>query len=162
ALLVAFGIHFVWQREREGRPRAEPTLHPDPAAVELHEPPAERQPEAGPLRLLVRSPDLTELFEYRVVIFRSDADAGVRDRNLDPPVRERSAHIDPPTFRRELHGVREQVQQDLLYLPLVCAELAEARVDTALDGDAATSCPLAHEQQRIVDRRWQIERGDVE
>jgi hypothetical protein len=45
--------------------------------MQLNELPAEGQPEARSLSLLLRRPDLTELLEHRFLILRSDADAGL-------------------------------------------------------------------------------------
>src|SRR5262245_37672946 len=107
------------QREREGRARAEVTLHPDASAVQLDELAAEREPEPGALGLLLRFADLLELLAYRFVILRRDADAGVRHRDLHTAVRQRRAHVDASPLGRELHGVGEQVQQYLLHLARV-------------------------------------------
>src|SRR5947207_2818612 len=123
------------QRERERRPGPDLTLHPDPAAMQLDKFPAQRQPEARPFRLLVRGPHLTEFLEHRVVILRRDADARVRYRDLRRPVHYACSHLNPPALRRELHGVREQIQQDLFHLALVRVDLAHAFIDLALERD---------------------------
>src|SRR5580765_6884667 len=52
-----------WDRERERRTRTELALHPDPSTMQLDELPAEGQPKARSLSLLVRRPDLAELLE---------------------------------------------------------------------------------------------------
>ena len=54
-------------------------LHPDPTSVKLDELPAERQAEAGPLRLLVRLADLTKFLEHGVVVLGRD------DTSMVPP-----------------------------------------------------------------------------
>ena len=62
-------------RERERRAPAHLALHPDPAAMQFHELPAEGQPKPRPLRLLVRRPHLAELFEDGSLILGGDANA---------------------------------------------------------------------------------------
>src|SRR5207244_6390877 len=101
------------QRERERRTGPDLALDPDPPAVKLDEFPAERQAESGSLSPLVRVTRLPELFEHSLLIFRSDSDPAIRHGDLDHFVDEVSAHIDPTTLRRELRGIREQVEQDL-------------------------------------------------
>jgi len=86
-------------------------------------------------RLPLRGADLTELLEQRLLILRRDPDARVRHRDLCRPVRQARAHADPAALGRELHGVREQVQQDLFHLALVRMDLAHSLVDVALQRD---------------------------
>src|SRR5262245_40414409 len=91
--------------EHERRTHTHLALHPDPAPVQLDELPTECQPQPRALYLLVCRPHLPELLEYRLLILRRDADAGVADRDLDRPVLWHSGDLDPPTFRRELDRV---------------------------------------------------------
>ena len=78
--------------------------------MELDELPAERQAEARSFSLLVRFAHLAKLFEHHVVILGRDPDARVSHRDLRRPVDDTGAHLDAPTLRGELHGVRQQVQ----------------------------------------------------
>src|SRR5882724_3222079 len=70
-------------RERECRAHAHLALDPDSSTMEFDELPAERQPQAGPLHLLLRRPHLPELLEDRLLVLRGDADP--RCRSLIPP-----------------------------------------------------------------------------
>src|SRR5262249_27813443 len=102
------------QRESEGRPPAYLALHPDPSAMQLNELPGQGQPEPGPLDLLVRRPDLPELLEDRLLVLRCDAYASIGDGDLCHAIVHRGADVDPAALQRELKGIGEQVQEDLL------------------------------------------------
>src|SRR4029434_5703462 len=93
------------QREGERRSRAQLALHPDPAAVQLHEPPAQRSPEHCALHILRRRPHLAELLKNRLLVLLGDADAGVADGDRDQLVLWRGLDLDPPTLQRDLDGV---------------------------------------------------------
>src|SRR5439155_3751053 len=97
-------------RERERRPDPDLALHPDPPAVELDELATERQAKASAFDLLRRRPDLTELLEDRLLILGSDADAGVGHRDLHQVVHDPCPNVDASMLRRELHGIREEVE----------------------------------------------------
>src|SRR5262245_21830947 len=95
-------------------------LNPDPPAVQLHELLRERQPEPGALLLAgVVSPDLAELLEDRRLILGRDPDPRVADGDRDAVVGRCGNEADPAALRGELHRVGQEVQQDLLHLPLV-------------------------------------------
>src|SRR5437016_2207951 len=111
------------------------TFHPDPPAVKLDELSAQRQTKPRPFRFLVGVADLTELLEDGLLVLQCDSDSAIHDGDLHHPADARRAHVDPPTLWRELHGVREQVQQDLLDLALVCTNLAHPVVEGALKRD---------------------------
>ena len=65
-------------------PLPELALHPDPAAVVLDDLAADRQAEAGALRLVgERVADLLEALEHLRLIRRRDAHAGVDDADDD-------------------------------------------------------------------------------
>src|SRR5688572_8095604 len=94
--------------------------------MQFDETPGESQPEAGALALAdVVVADLAKLLEDRRLVLRGDADARVADRDLDPALRAVRANADAAAFGRELHGVGEEVQQDLLDLPLVADDWRE-------------------------------------
>src|SRR5262244_570517 len=95
-------------RERERRALPNLALDPDLAAVQLDEFPRQCQPQSRALDLPVRSPDLPELLEHRLLILRRDADPGVGDRDLNHAVPRYCVDVNPATFRRELDRVREQ------------------------------------------------------
>jgi hypothetical protein len=90
-----------WQIEGERRAGSQLALHPDPAAVQLDELPAQGQPQSGALDFLCRRSHLPELLEHRLLIFRRDADPGVADGDLDQPVLGLGRDFDPTAFRRE-------------------------------------------------------------
>jgi hypothetical protein len=71
------------------------------------------QSEPGAFRFLVRGALLPELLEDGGLIFRGDADAGVRDRHLGYIAVQTSAHVDMAAFGGELQGIgqRPKVQR---------------------------------------------------
>src|SRR6266487_2810453 len=113
-------------RERERRALADRALDPDPPAVELDEPLRQGEPEAGPLaRAFAGSSNLLKLLEDLSEILWGDADAAVADRHLDLAISSARAHGDRAAIRGELHGVRQQVEEDLADLALVGDDRAE-------------------------------------
>ena len=92
-------------------------------AVQLHEPACQRQAEPGAFLLgLVIAADLAKLLEHLFLVFRRDADAGVADGNFETALRPRArASRDASAVRRELDGIGQQIDQDLLELALVGA-----------------------------------------
>src|SRR5689334_6029789 len=111
------------ERECERRALTGLALDPDTPAVQLDELAREREAETGALVLLgVVRPDLAELFEHRVEIFRGNADAGIAHGDLDLAVQTLAAHLHAATLAREFHGVGEQIEQDLLDLALIAAQ----------------------------------------
>ena len=114
------------------------------------------------LRLLVRVAHLAEFLERRSLIVGGNPDARIRYRDFRETVVQRGAYVDAPTFRRELHGVRQEIQQHLLHCSLVRADLAEPLVDDTINRDPTPARAFAHQRQRVVDRLRQIEFRHVE
>src|SRR5262249_22936793 len=135
------------QREGERRSLARLTLHPDPPAMQLNKLPGQGQPEPGPLDLLVRGAHLPKLLEDRLLVLWCDAHASVGDGDLGRAIIHRATHVDPTTLRRELEGIGEQVQEDLLYLPFVAPDYAHPVVDGTPESDPTAARPLSHEDQ---------------
>src|SRR6266436_6189129 len=125
--------------EREGRSAPHLALHPQAAAVELDELSRQREAETGALALVRGVAHLAELLEDRLLVLRRDADPGVGDRHLDGAVRGQRTHVDPAALGGELHGVGQQIQEDLLELALVGDNVRERLVDRQLERE-----PVAH------------------
>src|SRR5262245_62852837 len=102
-----------WDREREGRPLPDLALDPDPPPVQLDELPAERQPQPSTLGLLVRSADLPEFLEDRLLVLGRNPDPRIGHRDLDRVLQWPSLDIDAAAIGRELDRVGEQVQDHL-------------------------------------------------
>src|SRR4029450_1662404 len=114
------------QGEGKGRPLAQVALDPDLAAVQLDELLREGQPEARAFLLAcLIAPHLAELLEDGRLILGGDPDPGVGDGDLDRAVFPAGLKADPAPFRGELHGIGEEVEQDLLDLALIPHELAQ-------------------------------------
>src|ERR1044072_1358926 len=101
-----------WNRERERGAAAYFGLDADFAAVELDELARDVEAEAGAL-LAARGAGacLRVLVEDVVEVFARDADARVLDRDADERVLARRAQTDVPALRRELQGVRDEVDE---------------------------------------------------
>ena len=124
------------KREDERAPLPELAVDPDPAAVELHEPLREREAEAGPLADADPDVGLLELLEDALAILRCDAWSSVWTETLTSPLAPSCAHVHGPALRRELDGVREEVEDDLADAPLVALDGVDLRVGRELDPDA--------------------------
>src|SRR5262245_61864645 len=122
-------------RERERRARAQLALDPDSSAVQLDELPAQGQPQASALHLLVCRSHLTELLKHCLLILWGDSDARVGNRDLDVSILGHCADINAPTFWRELDRVRQQVQHDLANLAFIGLNLAKLLIDVCMKGD---------------------------
>src|SRR5438093_3364008 len=69
------------QRERHGDPGAAPGLRgdDDPGAVFLRDPPRDREPQPGPVRIAARRLGAVEPVEYERELVGRDSDTGVGD-----------------------------------------------------------------------------------
>ena len=84
-------------------------------------------------------------------VLRSDTGSGVRDRKEHVPVFSPRAHVDAAAVRCELHGVRQEVHEDLLHLPLIGVDRADARFDVLRKRDGMLRRALADERDRTTD-----------
>jgi hypothetical protein len=121
--------------------------------MQLDELPAQCEAEICPFRLHGRLADLPEFLEDRLLIFGRDPHPRFRHRDLHRAVHERGPHFDAAPLRGELHPVRQEVQEDLLDLARVGPDLAQAFIEVPLQREPATTRPLPHEQQGVIDRR---------
>src|SRR5262249_29496279 len=139
------GLLLTAHRDRERKRRALPlrALYRDPSTMQLDELAGERQPESGAFHLLVRRPHLAELLEDGLLIRGGDADAGVRDGDLNQAVVHRGSDIDLAALRRELDRVGEEVQQHLLHLALIGSARPDFRGDLLGESDASSTSPLS-------------------
>src|SRR5215471_621253 len=97
-------------------------LDPDAAAVELDQPFREREPEPGAVALLEADFRLLELLEDPLVVLGRDSRPGIRHGHEHLAVHPRRGDADVPARRRELHRVREQVEDDLAQAALVSVD----------------------------------------
>ena len=89
-----------------------------------------------PCRRVVRGVGLAEAVEDVRQEFGLDAHAGVDDADLDVRVDPLQQHLHLAALGRELHGVGEQVPDDLLEPCGVAGDGARERVEHLLDADA--------------------------
>src|SRR5688572_28299100 len=151
------------QGDGEGGAFAQSALEPHLAAVQLDEAPREGKAEPGPLRLAsVVAPDLLELLEYRGVVLGRNTDAGVAHLDFNAPIQGFCGNADLAAVWRELHGIGQQVDHDLLELALVGLEAAQAPVDVERHLDAVALRTLAHQGHGVRQRARQVEAGELE
>src|SRR5262245_52493956 len=151
-----------WNRECERRALPDPALDPDPAPMQLDELPAQSEPQASALCLLVRSAYLLELFEHRVLIFRCNTDPRIPHRNLNRSLTGPSGDLDATALGRELDGIGEQIQNHLPSLPLIRLNLPQPFIAVCVQADSPSSSPLPNQGQRVVDRRRQVELRELQ
>src|SRR6476646_3904603 len=121
--------------------------------MQLDEFARQRETQSGAFLLVrVAASDLTELLEYRLLVLGGDADSRVMNGDDEPVDRAAGADPDLTAVRCELYRVRQQVEQDLLELALVCKDLAELRIGVEAERDAVPLCTLAYQRHRIGDR----------
>src|SRR5436190_846473 len=108
------------QRERENRALAGFARDANLPAMQFDEPARQREAQSRAFLLArVLAAHLAELLEHRLMIGGGDADAGVLDGDFDVVAGDPRANVDTPAIRRELDRVGQQIEQDLLQLPLV-------------------------------------------
>ena len=142
----------------EGEGRAPPwdRVDGEVAAVQLHESARQRQAEAGALLSSGRVGRLGELLEDAVLVGEGDARPCVGHRHeADPGGGEGAREGHAPAGRRELHGVRQQVEHDLHDLSLVGHHHRSLRqIEHQLD--AASVASLADHRLRVGQHRREI------
>src|SRR5690606_32026700 len=99
------------QPEDEGRAAAGLALQEELSLEEVRQAPGDRQPQPGP-HLRGRARRLLELLEHPLVVLRSDPGAGIRHPELESPLVAAEGERHAPLVG-ELHGVREEVEEDL-------------------------------------------------
>src|SRR5262249_54174934 len=140
------------EREHEGAAFPELALDPDPATMELDEPLREGEAEAGPLSQLAPRIGLLELLEDPDLVSAGAPGACARDRDPNLTVDACGAHVDGPTRGRELHCVREEVEDHLTDATLVPRDDVEPRLGGERDPDRVAGGPLAHHDNAALER----------
>ncbi len=105
---------------------------------------------------------LLELLEDPLPILGGDAGAGIGDRDPHLAVDPRRAHVHLPAGGRELHGVREQVEDHLLDPALVAVDHVDLRIGGERDADPVLRRALAHHHHAALERLPQRERVHLE
>ena len=129
------------------------------AAVHRRQRLDERKPQPRAfLRAHMGAFGLFERLAQPLQIVLGDADAAVGDRDGDAHVAALDAQIDPAAARRELDGVGEQVDEDLLNRALVGEDVAAFARHRHGERDALAVGGDLHEAQRLAGDVLQIER----
>src|SRR5712692_10892103 len=142
------------QRKAERAALTHFAAHPDRSAVQLDELATERQAQAGPFLLRRARPDLAELLEDDALIFRGDTNPGVPHRYLHTSVPRRRLNRDPTPFRGELDRIRQEIQQDLLDLPLIRLDRGHSSVNHDIQYQLVAHGALADQDQCVRNRLW--------
>src|SRR6266581_1622357 len=113
------------QIDREPAALAQLALYAHVASVERSEAAGQGQPKSSALLLAVGSRiDLLKLVEYAFDVVCRDPDAVVGDLDLQPVSRLRRSDGDHSFIRRELDGVRDEVENHLSHLAFVRNDVA--------------------------------------
>ena len=78
---------------------------------------------------------LTEPIEDMGQEIGGDTDAGIPDRQLDGCANPPHGNVYPSAFRRELHGIRQQIVDDLLEPLRIGEDLPRVAIDLRLERD---------------------------
>ncbi len=135
---------------------------PDGPAVQLHELLADREAEAEPA-VLPREPavGLQKRLEHVRQEMGRDPDAGVAHRHADDAVALDQRHHHPSALRGELHGVRQQVPEDLLQPSAVAPDHALDR-SLDLERDPFGLGRRPHALERLFERSRDEQRPDFQ
>src|SRR4029453_658422 len=141
---------------------AESSLAPDPSTVQLDEALRERQPETRSLTLFDPGIRLPKLLEYTPEIFGGDTASGVGHGDGHLAVVLRRPHVDGPARRRELHAVREQVEDHLPDAALVARNDVDVGVGGEPDLYTVPRSALTHHRDAALERFLQREGRELE
>src|SRR6185312_383347 len=106
---------------------------------------------------------LSERLQHAHQVIGPDADAGIANRQLaaavldDPP-----AHVDRAARKREFHRIREQIDDDLLHLPLIAEEEEIRALGIEVEDDIGELRALRNDADAGGDQHLRIERLFVE
>src|SRR5438270_6374697 len=140
------------QREYERASLARLAVDPDTPVVQLNESLRKREPETCALALTGTHPRLLELLKDPLLILGRDARAGIRNRHKNLTVDLGGLQIDVPSRRRELHRVREKVEDHLPNSPLVALDEHRARIELEPESNAVIRRTLPHHDDAALDR----------
>ncbi len=131
--------------------------------MQLHELLGQRQPESRALlRAGVVAPDLAELLEDGRLVLGRDPDPRVADRDGDGAIGRRGGEAHSAALGGELHRVGEEVQQDLLDLPLVGDDIVEPLVYGLGERDPVSGRSLPDEGEGVVEGGRQMEPPELQ
>ena len=158
------GLVAQGEPEREDRAHPRRARHREVASEQAGETPADREPEAGSTVLArVAAVHLPELLEDQLELVRGDADAGVRHGEGDVVTPTGDGHGDRPLVR-ELDGVAQEVEKDLLDLVLVGVEPRQVRIDRLHQAHLLALDQRLHRAEAEVNQRLEVEghRADLD
>src|SRR5919107_2768862 len=156
--------------ERERGALADFGLDADLAAVEFDELARDVEAEARALLAACGArARLRVLVEDVVEVFARDADARVGDRDAHEPALARRAEADAPALRRELQGVRDEVDEDAAELRAVGPERRQVFGHVLFERNLLLArerlhllAQLADEAAQLYGRRVQAHRARFE
>src|SRR5215813_6813123 len=125
------------QPHNKGCSLAHAALSPDLAAMGLHDVTGDGQPQSRTLLpLLPMIGTLVKLIKDPGHVLCRNPLPGITHPDFDPALAlflQASHHPDSTTFRREFHGVAQQIVEHLLHSPFVEAEVRQGRGAQHLD-----------------------------
>src|SRR5947207_8843784 len=147
----------VGKTHAEGRSRAEAAGEVDRPAVQLDEALGQRESEAGAGRMRRSLVEALERAEDPRVLILWDAEARVDDLELEVVRGRPQVEADPTAGRRELHRVRQEVEQDLADPPGIEIH-ARAFVGGRFEADVLLAGALARRGEHRREQRPDRER----
>src|SRR3989454_7468507 len=149
---------FQRQRERKGRASSGAAFHPDPPPVELDKGFRNRQAEPGaPEREVHLAVELLKGPEELGLVLVPNANAGVRDAHeqLVAPRLDTNRHL---ALRRELDGIRQEVQQHLADLGAIRLDGGKPGLDLAVQGHRPATDQRLGRANALVCERLDLDR----
>src|SRR5205823_5120285 len=150
------------KREDEPAAVSGPAFDPEAASVQFDEALRECESESGPLALLDADVRLLELLEDPFPVVYGDTGPGVRHRDKHLSVLTRRRDDDASAPRRELDGVREQVEDDLPDAALVTVDEIDVGPELEREAHAVLRRPLPHHHHAALQSLAEREGRDFE
>src|SRR5437899_8185196 len=158
--------HFGDERQPHHEGRALPltgTLGVDAATVELREVADEREADPEPaVATRASALALSQPVEDIRQDLGRDALPRIADDDLDVRSHALQLYLDPTVLRSELHGILEQIPDDLLQPSRIAADQKTRRLQDRLEPNALRLGGASDRLQRVLDEIAQVDRLDHE
>src|SRR5205807_4136910 len=134
---------------------------PEAATVQLDETPRQRKSQTRALLQMGRA-GLLELLEDSLVVRHGDAGSIVAHAYDHLVACAVCTDVDMTATARELQRVRDQVEQDLLELPLIRLDDADVRIHLESHADPLPRGTLAQQRQRVLQHLGKRQTADLQ
>src|SRR5690606_34394494 len=110
---LGYALRRQWETNDERAPFPQGTLDEYIASHPPGELSADRQPQPHAGARASLTVELEEWLEDPCLVLMGDTAAGIANTKLGPAIATAALDLHPPALRRELHRVRDQVDEDL-------------------------------------------------